>query len=1085
MTRLTSQLRRVLLAGLLLCGATAGFGVRADTDLADLPMAVANNAPTNFMFMVDNSGSMSNIVPDAPYSASAASSLGGACTASNQKIPTNAEVSLRVVSGVPKVQLAAAVGSGRTATDCSSGCDVGTGSGQVCFDEAATEGYSTVRLLATGSCGSGCLTASGASYLPAAYTGHYLNWYFRNGTLSGWSNRKPGTATRMEIAKAGTKAALDTIPLPNADAGPRARVGLATFNGGDGGMLLREIGDLDASQLASVKTSVDALMPTGSTPLAETLADIGRYYALGYSGSLTLRPGTASQSTVSVAQLFRQGSTDGHALSGSPVSCAGFSCPVQYWCQRSYTILMTDGRPQNDQALSTNAYLCDYDGDSGGCTTSGGRAYDQKNSGAASSHDGHLGGTHSYESAGSDYLDDVAQALRETDLRPDLTAPGGRAKSNNVRTYTVGFADLQAQNDPLLQETAKQGGGLFLKADNMASLTRAFTSAMGDALDKDGAAAAVAVTSSQLTSNNTSYMSSYTSGFWTGDLEAFSLDLASGLPITPRLWSAQAKLDALSSPATSRKIVSYKGSGGSPFTAANFANDSIGLSAGVIDFLRGSRVGEGSTYRARQRLLGDIINAEPVIVSYGSTTVVYQPANDGMVHAFKGGDQATDGSELWAFVPSELHPALVRLSDPNYVHRYYVDATPAVADVANTGFSAKVLVGGLGKGGRGYYALDISDPAAASEAAAASKVLWEKLPSDADSGFSFATPLIVKTPADGWLVLVTSGYNNGTSTGGDGRGHLWALDPEDGSIVRHVTTSAGSTASPAGLTHLARASHVSADQVTRYVYGGDVLGNVWRFDLQSWTAVKIAALADGTGAAQPVTTAPVVREVPGSTDKFFVYVGTGQYLGESDVPGNTPENAHATQTQSMYGILDDTSVTSPTLPDIRGTNGATCPSSGGNGDFLCQGVASSTASALTLTTRVMETTHRGWYFDLPVRYGRVNTHPAITTTGVLVFTVNVPSNIICEPGGLSWFFAVDAESGGSVKKSMTGSAAYEGGWFIGNALGSRPMIVETSGGMRALIRMSDRSVKNPEIPAPPGAGSGLGRWHRVYWRELM
>lgn len=1065
---------------LMLVGVLSGLPLwpndaHAETDLADIPMAVANNAPPNFMFMVDNSGSMNNIVPDAPYSASGPSALGGTCRATVQ---TGNTVSLRITSGVPKVQL----GSSVSGTNCSAGCDVGTASGEVCFDDTAT--YANVKLLATESCGSNCSTASGASYLPAAYTGHFLNWYFRSGTLSGWTNRKPGTSTRLEIAKAGTKAALETIPLPTAETGPRARVGLATFNGDDGGLLVREVSDFDAGQLSSMKSSVDALAATGSTPLAETLADIGRYFALGYSGNVTLRPGTTSSTTVSITQLFRQGSTDGHTLSGSPANCAGFSCPVQYWCQRSYAILMTDGRPQNDHALSTNANLCDYDGDSGGCRTSGQNAYDRKSSNDTS-HDFHLGDTHSYESAGSDYLDDVAQALRETDLRPDLTAPGGREKSNSVRTYTVGFADLQAQNDPLLQETASQGGGLFLKADDVASLTRAFTSAMNDALDKDSAAAAVAVTSSQLTSNNTSYMSSYTSGYWTGDLEAFSLDLASGLPITPRLWSARAKLDALTNPAASRRIVSYTGSSGSPFTSANFRNDSIGLTDGVIDYLRGSRSEEGSLYRTRQRLLGDIINAEPVIVSYGSTTVVYQAANDGMLHAFKGGDQATDGGELWAYVPALVHPELSKLSDPDYLHRYYIDATPTVADVANTGFSAKILVGGLGKGGRGYYALDVSDPSAASESAVADKVLWEKLPSATDSGYSYGTPLVVRTPADGWLVLVTSGYNNGSSTGGDGRGHLWALDPSDGRIVQHLTTSAGSFATPAGLTHLARASHVAADQVTRYVYAGDLLGNVWRFDLQNWSVVKIATLADGSGAFQPVTTAPVVREVPGSTDKFFVFVGTGQYLGDSDVPGSTPENAHATQTQSMYGIVDDTSVTSPTLPDIRGSNGSTCPSTGGNGDFLCQRVTGSTSTSFTLSANVMETTHRGWYFDLPVRDGRVNTHPAITSTGVLVFTVNVPSSIICEPGGLSWFFAVDAESGGAIKKSMTGSATYESGWFIGNALGSRPVIVETSGGMRALIRMSDRSVKNPIIPPKPGATSGLGRWKRVYWRELM
>ncbi|NMF90693.1 pilus assembly protein [Aromatoleum petrolei] len=1070
----------ILLAGLIHLAAFAPAAA-AETDLANIPMAVSNNAPANFMFMVDNSGSMSNIVPESPYAATGASYLGGACTASSQAVQTSNEVYLRVVNGVPKAQLANRVGSGGSSTDCTSGCDVGTASGQVCFVDEAV--YTNVRLLATESCGTNCRTALGASYLPAEYSGRYLNWYFRTGTLTGWGERKPQTRTRLEVAKKATKTALDTIPLQTTTTAVKARVGLTTYNGGDGGLLVRGLANLDASHLTNLKSSIDGLAATGSTPLSETLADIGHYFTLGYTGNLTIHPGATTPTTVSIAQLFKQGTSAPHRLSGTlPTGCTGLSCPVQYWCQRSIAVLMTDGRPQQDQALSNNESLCDYDGDSGGCTTSGARAYDQKNGGTATNHTGHLGGAHSYESAGSDYLDDVAQALFETDLRPDLSAPGGQASLNNLRTYTVGFADRQAQDDPLMQETARQGGGLFLSAENEESLTRAFVGALNDALDKDSAAAAVAVTSTQLTANSISYASSFTSGYWTGDLEAFSVDLASGLPITPRLWSAQARLDALASPQSSRRIVSWTGSSGSAFTGANFRDDAIGLTTGVIDYLRGDRSGEGSIYRRRQHLLGDIINAEPVIVSYGSSTVVYQGANDGMLHAFDGGAGAVGGSELWAYVPKMLHSRLWKLAEPTYAHEYFIDATPAVADVDVSGFRRKILVGGLGKGGSGYYALDITDGTAASETAAAAKALWEKVPA-ADSGFSFGTPLIVRTPNDGWVVLVTSGYNNGTSDGGDGLGHVWALDPRDGTVLRHITTPAGSPSTPAGLTHLARLSNAAPDEVTRFAYGGDLLGNVWRFDLANWSATKIAALADGSGAAQPVSSAPVVRQVRGTGDKFYVYVGTGLYLGNSDVPGNTPVNAHATQTQSMYGIIDDTTLATPTLPDIRGSNGTSCPGNGGNGDFVCQRVASSSTSTFTLTTNTLQVANKGWYFDLPIANGRINTHPAVTTTGVLVFTVNVPTTAICDPGGSSWFFAVDADTGGAVRRSTTGTSTFESGWYLGNALGSRPVIVDTSSGKRALIRMSDRTVKNPTIPEM--GGSPPTKWRRVYWRELM
>lgn len=1056
-------------AGLLLCAALAAVSpmvAQAATDLADMPMAVRNTAPPNFVFMLDNSGSMNNIVPDTPYKAEAPSYFAKDCS-QGTPVPANSEVMLRVVGGVPKIQLSARVGSGAKRRDCSEGCGLGIDTGEVCFDDNAT--YTNVRLLAETSCGANCLT-TGTSYLPATYTGHYLNWYFGTKPLDGWGTRKPGAQTRMEIAKEGAKAAIDTIPLPTG-ARPKARVGGVTYNGADGGRLFHALADFNTTQRTNIKTGIDALVPSGSTPLSETLADIGHYLTLGYTGDLTIHPDdTSKKATVRVADLFRQDNTSPHRLNGAPDSCRGADCPIQYWCQRSYAILMTDGRPQEDLGLNTNTYLCDYDGDVGRCSTTGVNAYDRKNN---TSHAGHLGGPHSYESKGSDYLDDVAQALKEIDLRPDLTPPKDSTKISGMRTYTVGFADLQAKNDPLLQETATQGGGSFLTADNMKSLRDAFVTAINSALEGDAAASAVTVTSFTVKDDTVSFASSYRAGDWTGDLEAFPVSTSTGLPIPPSKWSAKAKLDLRANPQTSRNIASYDGTAGRAFTAANFSNDAIGLTPAVIDYLRGKRSGEGTDFRARKNLLGDIINAEPVIVKYDSSTVVFQGANDGMLHAFDGTLGAAGGTELWAYVPGLVLPNLSLLAKPDYVHRYYVDATPAVGEVGGR----KILVGGLGKGGRGFYALDVSSAAADSDAAVASKVLWETSASVAEMGYSFGTPLFVKTPNDGTVVLVTSGYNN------NGDGHLWALDPFSGSVIAHVTTGAGSAATPSGLTHLGRLAHLAPGQTERFVYGGDLLGNVWRFDLSTWRATLIAVLKDGNGARQPITTAPVVKEFPGQPGKFFVYVGTGQYLGDSDVPGSDSPNAHATQTQSMYGIIDDTSEASPALPNIRGGNGGSCPADGGSGDFLCQSAISSEGGTFTMTNLALREDDRGWYLDLPVANARINGHPAITDTGVLVFTANVPTTAICDPGGSSWFFAVNSENGGAVLKKIGETDTFESGWSMGNKLSSRPVIVQTSSGKRALIRMSDKTIKNPLIPeTAPASPSG---WRRVYWRELM
>jgi hypothetical protein len=96
-----------------------------------------------------------------------------------------------------------------------------------------------------------------------------------------------------------------------------------------------------------------------------------------------------------------------------------------------------------------------------------------------------------YESLGSDYLDDVAMALFDTDLRPDLNDLDGKPVKNNIITYTIGFADDQAIHDPLLQSTATKGGGLFLTAQNAAQLNTAFQSAVTDIERKTSSTASV------------------------------------------------------------------------------------------------------------------------------------------------------------------------------------------------------------------------------------------------------------------------------------------------------------------------------------------------------------------------------------------------------------------------------------------------------------------------------------------------------------------------------------------------------------------------------------------------------------------
>jgi type IV pilus assembly protein PilY1 len=402
----------------------------------------------------------------------------------------------------------------------------------------------------------------------------------------------------------------------------------------------------------------------------------------------------------------------------------------------------------------------------------------------------------------------------------------------------------------------------------------------------------------------------------------------------------------------------------------------------VLNYLRGDKSNEGVTptsFRQRSHALGDIVysGAVPVGVprepyedtgnpgfsSYEAaqstrTPAVYVGANDGMMHAFNDSTGPDAGKETWAYVPR----ALFSNGDPNddahapdpnfqigalsynagipFKHRFYVNATPRIwsIDFANTNTSTPptsgndwrtLLVGGLGAGARAVYALDVTIPAAPpppvvsteTEATVASKVLWEF--TEANLGYVFDAPTLVKTRAYGWVVLVASGYNNP-----GGKGFLYVLDPTSGAIVKKIAlpNDTGTDASPTGLSTVRAFTSSRRDPYVLQAYSGDLKGNVWRFDLSSasitdWKAELIATLTDGFN-PQPITTGIRIEINQNNNVDRYLFIGTGKLLGPNDI-------ADATVTNSLYVIRDGTRTTMEAAPgtpysraDLNSVNGA-------------------------------------------------------------------------------------------------------------------------------------------------------------------
>lgn len=528
----------------------------------------------------------------------------------------------------------------------------------------------------------------------------------------------------------------------------------------------------------------------------------------------------------------------------------------------------------------------------------------------------------------------------------------------------------------------------------------------------------------------------------------------------------------------------------------------------LVNFLRGDRSHDGNYYRQRTHVLGDIVSSEARYVQTpmynyldaNYTTfktdkstragTVYVGANDGMLHAF----DASTGQELWAYIPSMVLPNLYKLADKNYAtdstkHQFYVDNSPETGDICPTApttacTSAQwktILVGGLNRGGKGYFALDITDPSSPS-------LLWEF--TDQNMGYTYGNPSITKLKDGTWVVLLPSGYNNvdGTVSADVGKGRLYVLNAGTGELIRSIATSAGSATTPSGLSRVtAHVLQSSTDSTAIAAYGGDVLGNVWRFDINNdigaagYDAQLLVSLTDTNGRVQPVTAKPAIATLSG---KPVVYVGTGRYLGTTDVTDNS--------TQSFYAIKDNLDTTTLGNPRTGSSNfvaqtltSGVCPE--GTSSTVCiaqQEVRTSTNNAVDWTTK------NGWYLDFLTGGERSSSDPSLAL-GTLLFTTITPQASTVSACGpttgtsASFVYALNYLTGGPISTANGVS-----GISLGSGLVTRPvMIMQADGTVRALIRTSSGASSGTDlggtkVMAPPINPSPTSGTRRVSWRVL-
>lgn len=872
---------------------------------------------------------------------------------------------------------------------------------------------------------------------------NFANWftYYRN---------------RMSLAIAATSRAFS-------EQGTTLRVGYGLINKGqttvDGrnntGTVVRGVRDFSGTDRNNFFSWLFTATPTGSTPLRRALDDVGQYYSWSDSrGPWGSTPGTSD---------------------GVPAS-------NQASCRKCYTILMTDGYWTSGSSYEArdSSRRANVDGSSGPNIT-GPDSQSYQYSAAAP-----------YSDSQSNTLADIAMYYWNRDLRTDLSNrvvpdPENEAFWQHMVTFTAGLGvtgtldpatDLAGLEDGTLSwptvntstpettiddlwHAAINGRGQFFSAKDPVGFAEGLSDILASvAAREESSSSSIAANSTRLDTGTLIYQARFKSSDWSGQIVAYNLNSDGSL--NQVVWDTDdpgnagiAGLPASSSRNifTSAGVQGATTTTGMEFSVANWllldASQRASLNNGAADavgqarlnWLRGNQSDEGSGlgFRVRDRILGDIINSDPLFIGSkddfgylslpgtegatyaaflaaksGRREMLYVGANDGMLHGF----DALTGREIFAYVPLATYPNLYQLTDPAYQHRYFVDGSARGSDAYVGGSWRSVIVGSMGAGGRSVFALNVTNP----DSISASSFMWEYAATSGvgQLGVAMSQPIIARVKAgDRWVAIFGNGYGLAS-----GNVRLLVVDLASGALIESIDTGVSAVGNSLGS---AVPVDINNDRITDYVYAGDLQGNLWKFDFTgsstgSWavspksgsTPLPLFVAVDRNGVRQPITARPAVGRHPDGGQ--MIYFGTGKYFEVND---NTI--SASPQIQTFYGVRDlDDQVDRSDLVEQEiifegvgtlGTDddGVPIPS-----EQRIRAVSNNYGSSVP---------SHGWFMDLVSPPGSVGDGERVVATPILrfgriIFTTIIPTEDPCDFGGTSWLMELDAITGGRLSYSV-------------------------------------------------------------------
>jgi type IV pilus assembly protein PilY1 len=476
---------------------------------------------------------------------------------------------------------------------------------------------------------------------------------------------------------------------------------------------------------------------------------------------------------------------------------------------------------------------------------------------------------------------------------------------------------------------------------------------------------------------------------------------------------------------------------------ADFGAASAAEAAELIAFSRGLDIddldGDMKTDEAREWIFGDALHSRPLPINYGGikghgdgdpAIYIAVASDDGMLRMIRnsmpGGVES--GREAWAFMPRHSMAAqkTLRANGTGMGHPYTMDGAP-VAFIQDKNHDGNInaadgdkvhIYVGMRRGGKTYYALDVTDPESP-------QLMWtiEKSGDFAELGYSFSNPrigLVDTSSGPRPALLFAGGYDTNKDTRGvvgsnDSEGNaIYVVDAETGALIWKARGAIGGSSAkvyehsslvdsiPSTLT----IGDTTGNGLIDRIVVGDTGGNVWRADISGddvseWKLSLLAALGRHGTASPSIATDRRFFHRPDlvpSKDSYGLFdgvlIGSGDRSDPLDTGGVTGDFFYMIKDrQTAAGSGVDTGIQHVDFGDVT----SNCLQNGG-------GCVVNLAS--------------GWRLRL-TEVGEKVLATALTVTGKVFFTTYMPqasgSASACSPSeGAGRLYAVNLQDATAV-----------------------------------------------------------------------